>query len=205
MRTPAELAAFWGILSAAEATAWSHSPPGKVYPRVHVEAADGTKPKECLAHPSILSATEAELTPPPRIRLISPFDPVVRDRKRLKRLFNFDYRIEVFVPEAERTFGYYVFPLLEGDRFVGRIDLKRDSSTGTLNITNLWWEPALKPSARRDAKLSAELARIARFVDCHTVNHSAPRDAAPPINSSTSAAGQANRAGSPKTPPANTS
>ena len=70
-----------------------------------------------------------ETLPPPtsRLRIINPFDPVVRDRNRLKRLFGFDYRIEIFVPAAKRRFGYYVFPILEGDRFVGRIEGARRS------------------------------------------------------------------------------
>jgi len=164
--TPGELAAFWGIISAAEAQAWCASEAGLAYPRVLTEAADGTKPKECLADPAVLDATDSELKPPPRLRVISPFDPVIRDRKRLKRLFNFDYRIEVFVPEAQRQYGYYVFPLLEGDRFVGRIDMKRDTKSKTLNVTGIWWEPRVKASKQRLAKLNAELARIARFVGC---------------------------------------
>ena len=167
--TSGELAAFWGIISAAEAQAWCASDAGLAYPRALTEAADGSKPKECLADPAVLGATERELKPPPRLRVISPFDPVIRDRKRLKRLFNFDYRIEVFVPEAQRQYGYYVFPLLEGDRFVGRIDMKRDTKSRTLNVTGLWWEPRVKASKQRIAKLDAELARIARFVDCTEV------------------------------------
>ena len=117
----------------------------------------------------MLEADADALAPPPRLRVISPFDPVIRDRKRLKRLFNFDYRIEVFVPEAQRQYGYYVFPLLEGDRFVGRIDMKRDTRTKTLNVTGLWWEPRVRSSKQRLAKLDAELARIARFVGCKEI------------------------------------
>lgn len=163
---PGELAAFWGIISAAEAQGWCASKAGLAYPRVQIEAADGSRSKECLADPDILDAVETELKPPPRLRVISPFDPVIRDRKRLKRLFDFDYRIEVFVPEAQRQYGYYVFPLLEGDRFVGRIDMRRDMKSKTLNVTGLWWEPRVKPSKQRLAKLDAELARIARFIEC---------------------------------------
>lgn len=162
---PGELAAFWGIITAAEAQQWCATK-GKSLPRILTEPADGSKPKECLADPGIFDYAEADLKPPPRLRVISPFDPVVRDRKRLKRLFNFDFRIEVFVPEPQREYGYYVFPLLESDRFIGRIDMKRDTKTKTLNVTGLWWEPGVKPSKQRIAKLEAELARVGRFVDC---------------------------------------
>ena len=54
--------------------------------------------------------------PPARLRVSSPFDPLIRDRNRTERLFGFFYRIEVFVPEPKREYGYYVFPLLEGDQ-----------------------------------------------------------------------------------------
>ena len=63
---------------------------------------------------------------------------MIRDRKQCLRLFGFDYRIEIFVPAQKRQYGYYVFPLLEGDRFVGRIDMEHDS--GTLSVSNLWLE-----------------------------------------------------------------
>ena len=97
------------------------------------------------------------------MRVLSPFDPVIRDRKRALRLFNFDYRIEIFVPEAKRKYGYYVFPLLEGDRLIGRIDMKHDRSSGALNVKNLWIEPKVKMSAGRRDRLAAELERIRRF------------------------------------------
>ena len=167
--TPGELAGFWGGLSAAEAQAWALSGAGRMYRRVLIGTADDSKPREALACPLAMDCLDNELKPPPRLRVISPFDPVIRDRKRLKRLFGFDYRIEVFVPEAKRVYGYYVFPLLEGDRFVGRIDMKRDTKRGVLAVTGLWWETGVKPSKQRIARLEAELARIARFVGCARV------------------------------------
>jgi len=169
--TPGELAAFWGGMPAAEAQTWCRSRKGRTFPRVMIEAADGSKPKEALACPSILALTQDALTPPARLRVVSPFDPVIRDRKRLKRLFNYHYRIEVFVPEPKREYGYYVFPLLEGDRFIGRIDMKRNLKTRILNVTGLWWEPGIKPSRQRQAKLDAELRRLARFSGCDQVHY----------------------------------
>ena len=113
------------------------------------------------------------------LRIINPFDPIVRDRARLKRLFGFDYRIEIFVPAAKRTWGYYVFPLLEGDRFVGRIEAKANREQGVLAITNLWTEPGVTWTARRFAKLEAELNRLARFVSVETVTWLRPRRSCP--------------------------
>jgi uncharacterized protein YcaQ len=169
--TPGELAAFWGIISAAEAKTWSQSKAGLAVPRALVDAGDGSGPKEVLAEAEVLTKSADDFAPPSRLRVINPFDPVVRDRKRLKRLFDFDYRIEVFVPAAKRQYGYYVFPLLEGDRFVGRIDMKSDSKTRILTVTNLWWEAGVRTSKQRCAKLDAELARVARFVECDQIRH----------------------------------
>ena len=102
--------------------------------------------------------------PTSRLRILNPFDSVIRERNRLKRLFGFDYTVEMFVPAAKRQWGYYVYPLLEGDRFVGRIDMKADRKAGTLRIINLWKEPKVQWTPARAAKLDAELARMMRFV-----------------------------------------
>ena len=81
--------------------------------------------------------------------LLSPFDPVLRDRARAKRLFNFDFRFEGFVPAAGRKHGYYVMAILEGARFTGKADPKFDRPSGTLQIKQMWWEPGVQPTRRR--------------------------------------------------------
>ncbi len=169
--TPGELAAFWGIISPAEAKLWCEDAGGHGLPRVLVEPAEGSKPRESIADERAVETVENDIEPPARLRVISPFDPVVRDRKRLSRLFGFDYRIEIFVPAAKRTYGYYVFPLLEGDRFVGRIDMKRDREAGCLSVTNIWWEPGMRATKGRVQRLEAELARVSRFAGCSDVNY----------------------------------
>ena len=102
--------------------------------------------------------------PSSRIRILSPFDPALRDRKRLQRLFGYDYRIEVFVPEAKREYGYYVFPVLEGDRLVGRIDMKADRQAGVLGVRKHWLEPRLSLTAQRKARMEAELVRWLKYL-----------------------------------------
>lgn len=171
--TSGELAAFWGIISASEAKAWCERHAGSLQ-TVMVEAGDGTRPREALADPGVLDLVADDLAPPARLRVISPFDPVVRDRKRLLRLFGFDYRIEVFVPAQKRQYGYYVFPLLEGDRFVGRIDMKCDRRNDVLDVANIWWEPKVRQSKGRLKKLEAELDRVARFAGCTHVRFRKP-------------------------------
>lgn len=71
---------------------------------------------------------------------LSPLDPVVGDRERLRRIFDFDYKWEVYNKAEQRTFGYYVLPILWGDRLVGRFDSRLDRSTMTLVMNGFWLE-----------------------------------------------------------------
>ncbi|ANK82452.1 MAG: hypothetical protein TEF_17880 [Rhizobiales bacterium NRL2] len=160
--TPGELAQFWGLASVEEAKTWASGPAGRGFPRVMVNAVDGSRPREALADPAILDMHADDIALPPRLRILSPFDPVLRDRRRALRLFGFDYRIEVFVPAAKRRYGYYVFPMLEGDRLVGRIDMKRED--GALAVRQIWWEPGVRASSGRRQRLEAELDRVRRFI-----------------------------------------
>ena len=101
--------------------------------------------------------------PPGRVRLLSPFDPLLRDRNRAERLFGFHYRIEIFVPAAKRRYGYYVFPLLEADKLIGRVDMICRRQTGDLSVTGLWLEPGVRASKGRMRAIEAELDRHRRF------------------------------------------
>ena len=83
----------------------------------------------------------------PAVAFLAALDPLCWDRDLLRRLFDFDYIWEVYVPEAKRRWGYYVLPILYGDRFVGRIEPRIDRRTGTLRILGLWWEPGFDPLA----------------------------------------------------------
>jgi len=107
-----------------------------------------------------------------RMKIINPFDPAIRDRNRLKSMFGFDYRLEVFVPAAKRRWGYYVYPLLEGDRFVGRIEAKADRKAKCLNVLNFWPEGDIKWGLGRNARLEAELVRFAQLADLNIVKWS---------------------------------
>lgn len=90
---------------------------------------------------------------PERVHLLSPFDPLVIQRKRLKHFFDFDYLIECYVPAAKRQYGYYALPILVGDRFVGRIDLKAHRDLKKLTIQSLHWERGLSKEKTRLKKL----------------------------------------------------
>lgn len=124
--------------------------------------ADGSS-RRCVARPDAVDIA-AQIAPPPgRMRVLSPFDPALRDRNRAQRLFGFHYRIEVFVPAPKRTYGYYVFPVLEGDSLVGRIDMKARRDSGRLTVFAFWPERGVRWSDARNRRLAAELDRVARF------------------------------------------
>jgi uncharacterized protein YcaQ len=130
-----------------------------------VEAEDGSKPRKAWAVADWQERAAALPPAPPRVRLLSPFDPILRDRKRTLRLFNFDYRFEAFVPGPQRQHGYYVLPILEGERLVGRLDPKLHREQGLLEIKGLWWEPGVRESKGRQAALEAAVERLARLVE----------------------------------------
>lgn len=90
---------------------------------------------------SILDETaDPEWRAPSAVSFLAPLDPLVWDRRMLRDLFGFDYLWEVYVPEPKRRWGYYVLPMLFGDRFVGRIEPRLDRKTGTLGIRGIWFE-----------------------------------------------------------------
>ena len=95
--------------------------------------------------------------------LLSPFDPLVWERSRAERLFNFRYRIEIYTPQEKRIYGYYVLPFLEGDRLTARFCLKADRQEGLLRINAAHGEEGIDP--RRTAEAAApELRRMAHWL-----------------------------------------
>ncbi|APG45512.1 winged helix-turn-helix domain-containing protein [Phaeobacter porticola] len=167
--TSGQLAGFWATASPAETAAWcKHAEAdGHIVP-LEITLADGRNRRVYARSGAIDNAADLP-APPGRIRVLSPFDPALRDRKRTEELFGFHYRIEVFTPAAKRRYGYYVFPLMEGDRLIGRIDMKAQRQAGLLHVTALWPEHGVKWTVSRQARLEAELDRVARFAGVEQV------------------------------------
>lgn len=163
---PSEIQAYWNAVPKEAVGPWVKEAlaRGDVVEAL-LEGADGST-RKVLARPEALEAAP-EVTP--RLRILSPFDPALRDRARAEHLFGFYYRIEVFVPEAKRRWGYYVFPVLEGDRLVGRLDAKAFKQEGVLRVKAFWPEAGVRLTKARGAKLEAELDRLARFSGCDRV------------------------------------
>lgn len=169
--THGEIAAFWDIFSPAEARDWCHAETaaGRLI-EGQIEAADG-RAYRAYARPEMTEAAGLVAEPPPgRIRILSPFDPALRDRKRTERLFGFHYRIEIFVPEPKRKYGYYVFPVMEGARLIGRLDARALRDSDCLSVRAFWPEPGLRMGKARLDRLEAELDRLARFSGCGRVD-----------------------------------
>ena len=161
--TSGELAAFWGHVTPAEARDWcaEELSRGRLQ-TIRVTCADGSQ-RECFARPDITADPALETPATKRLRVLSPFDPLLRDRKRAQRLFGFDYRIEIFVPENRRKYGYYVFPILEVERLIGRIDMKAFRDRDVLQVRALWPEAGVRWGRGRQSALEAELSRLTRL------------------------------------------
>ena len=109
-----------------------------------------------------LEAGEPPSGAAPAVAFLAPLDPFVWDRQLLRPLFGFDYIWEVYVPEKKRRWGYYVLPVLYGDRLVGRVEPRFERRAGTLRILGLWWEDGFDPLAE-DAFVGA----FAEAVEAH--------------------------------------
>jgi uncharacterized protein YcaQ len=107
-----------------------------------------------LAHP------DAEDRPAGRrVTFLSPFDRLVHDRDRALAIWDFFYRLEMYVPKAKREYGYYVLPILRGDKLVGRIEPVFDRKARELRVTGVWWQDGVRPFS-----VDAPLDRLARFL-----------------------------------------
>ncbi len=107
------------------------------------------------------------------IHILTPFDNLVIQRKRLNALFNFDYVIECYVPAAKRKFGYFCLPVLYGDKFICRVDAKAERASDTLKIINIFWENdfiSQKSQKLLNPLLLNKLTELANFAGCSKIS-----------------------------------
>jgi uncharacterized protein len=113
---------------------------GEIFP-VQVE---GVRGKRFVLRDEV-DALAAPQVPPPSVAFLPPLDPLMWGRSLLKPLFGFDWVWEVYLPEARRRWGYYVLPIVFGDRFVGRIEPRIDAAAKRVRILGAWWEDWFDP------------------------------------------------------------
>lgn len=104
------------------------------------------------------------LPQPDSISLLSPFDNLIRDRKRTLKLFGIDYKLESYVPPEKRVFGYYALLILVGNNIVGTIDLKFDKALNKLTTRQLLWQDNTADNAAYNTLLTEKLAAFTKFV-----------------------------------------
>lgn len=113
--------------------------------RVDVEGLRGSRYLLAEERPILDATANPTRTRAPGVSLIAPIDPIAWDRRLLRDLWGFDYLWEIYVPAAKRRWGYYVLPLLFGDRFVGRIEPRFERANPDMNILGIWFEPGFAP------------------------------------------------------------
>ena len=95
--------------------------------------------------------------------VLSPFDPVVWDRKRAEQLFDFSYRLECYTPAPKRQYGYFVLPLLHRGQLVGRMDAKMHRQTGIFEVISLWLQEGIKPTTTLQKGLRQAITDFANW------------------------------------------
>ncbi len=106
--------------------------------------------------------------PSDEISFIAPLDNLIWDRDLTKKLFNYDYRWEVYTPVKKRVYGYYVLPVLYGNTFIGRIEFEQQRNSDPLIVKNFWWEENIKPSKKIIEEINKALVKFAKYLG--TVN-----------------------------------
>jgi len=118
------------------------------------------------------------------VRLLSPFDNVVINRRRTRELFDFEYLLECYVPVAKRKYGYFSLPLLYGDSLIGRLDAKAHRKHHQLQVNNLVLEPHVKVEDQLIQALASGIAKFAKDHECYSFSfqRATPKTLIAPLN-----------------------
>lgn len=98
-----------------------------------------------------------------RCEFIAPLDNMMWDRNLVKAIWDFDYKWEIYTPQSERKYGYYVLPILYGEKFIGRIEMTYDKKSGILNVSNIWYEPKVKLTKTIEKSILSAVKRFEIF------------------------------------------
>jgi uncharacterized protein YcaQ len=142
-------------------------------------------------HLELAQQAAAGALAPSLTSILSPFDPIVWDRKRALELFGFDYRLECYTPAAQRRYGYFCLPILRRGALVGRLDAKAHRRDGVFELKSLALEPGVRISERFTRDIAAALARCARWHGCPSIvlSHSVPARFGPLLEAALDQAG----------------
>lgn len=110
----------------------------------------------------------------PRCEFLAPLDCFLWDRKLIKALFGFEYSWEIYTPASKRKYGFYVLPILYGDRFAGRIEAVCQSKTNVLLVKNIWYEDGVRQTKKLLSEIDKTLKRFARFNQCGSIQFETP-------------------------------
>ena len=116
--------------------------------------------------PLMEEVRQGALDTKPRLEFLAPLDPMLWDRKLVEALWDYHYKWEIYTPVNQRKYGYYVLPILYGDRFVGRIEAAADRKAATLVIRNIWYEDGVKQTKKLARTIEGACRRLAKFNDC---------------------------------------
>ena len=116
--------------------------------------------------PLMESVVSGQSDPKARLEFLAPLDPMMWDRKLIEALWGFQYSWEIYTPASKRKYGYYVLPMVYGDRFVGRIEPKADRKTKALTVSNVWLEPGVRQTKKLTGQIDRAVQRLAKFNEC---------------------------------------
>lgn len=140
--------------------------------RLEIRDDGSTWPGEWYIHTDDCSLiTDLESDWSSRTTLLSPFDNLICDRARTRQLFNFDYTIEIYVPKHKRKYGYYVLPILHGDRLIGRVDPAMDRERGVLNVNAVYAEPSRSTPRNAGRAVGSAIDDLAAFLGAREIRY----------------------------------
>ena len=140
---------------------------GEIFP-VQVEGVRGAMYCRERDRQTLLRAMSEEPLRP-RCEVIAPLDPLMWDRKLIRAVFGYEYSWEIYTPASKRKYGYYVLPMVYGERFAGRVEAVRDEKADALRVKHVWLEDGVKRTKKLDAAVHSAMRRLAKFNGCRAV------------------------------------